>query len=300
MGGMRDGALCAAIAISSFFTSCIRLRDLPLDQRLIAAVRKANEIIFDLFRGQGGATLSAVLRDAAGNALGVNVGDSRIYVVANTEIRQLTVDDTLGAHVQKLKISPVDDNLRSNELLQFVGVGASIEPHIIDLPSSRSERLILTTDGVHFLPQSELRALTLQAEDPRTAAFRLTELANWNGGRDNASAITMFGIPDFPADHRHIGAIEISDPFGEVQIIGIDREAIGGDASQPSPYPPLREPIQEVTRKPKDEQNKSSGLKAKKLRRIAKLTKKGRASTGNTKSATKTTRGKPQLKIRFD
>jgi serine/threonine protein phosphatase PrpC len=79
MRGMRDGAKCATLALSSFFYALISHRGDEIEKRATAAISYANNAVFSFAGGKGGATLSAIL-------VIVHLGDSRIYsLVADLE-----------------------------------------------------------------------------------------------------------------------------------------------------------------------------------------------------------------------
>jgi serine/threonine protein phosphatase PrpC len=78
MGGMKDGARAASVAVASFLSSLVSNRRIEPMERLQIAARDANAEVGKLVAG-GGATLSALLfEDEA--TFTVNVGDSRISI----------------------------------------------------------------------------------------------------------------------------------------------------------------------------------------------------------------------------
>ena len=99
MGGMKHGDVCASIGIASFVDRVIQLAELgPHESMLKDAIRFANESVHRFAKGSGGTTLSAVLISGNSRAWWANVGDSRVYGLANNrkgEMVRLTVDDTL-------------------------------------------------------------------------------------------------------------------------------------------------------------------------------------------------------------
>jgi hypothetical protein len=54
MGGMRDGAKCATLALSSFFHALILHRNHPIETRVNAAIGYANDTVFRFAGGRGG------------------------------------------------------------------------------------------------------------------------------------------------------------------------------------------------------------------------------------------------------
>lgn len=217
MGGMAEGSACASLAISAFLVSCYRHRSRLVRERLLESAAVANEIVFSQYAGRGGSTLSAFVIDSSGGFTGVNVGDSRIYSISH-EINQLTVDDTIAGQFGGNKI--IGDHGR-NELLQFVGMGKDIQPHLIDFPATSQQALILlTSDGIHFLAKEIMQSIGMNASEPAIAVKRLIELSKWCGGSDNGSVIaaTQFFIPP-TLEKSAPNVIEIWDASGELQLI---------------------------------------------------------------------------------
>jgi PPM family protein phosphatase len=193
MGGLRDGAECAEITIAAFFDALVTMATAaPLD-RLEKAMHCANSQVHLSKGGSGGSTLSAILAESEQELYTANVGDSRIYVERVPEggkLSRVTIDDSL------------EDAFggQGRELLQFVGIGKGLKPHISRLePIVRS--IAITTDGIHFLESSLLESIYLKAPDRRSAADRLLALSRWFGGPDNATIAivtpsNISGCPD--------------------------------------------------------------------------------------------------------
>ncbi|AZG78385.1 PP2C family protein-serine/threonine phosphatase [Methylocystis rosea] len=209
MGGMRDGGKCATLAISSFFYALVRHRHQGLEQRAAAAIAHANDAVYAFAGGRGGATLSALLFDAGASPVIINLGDSRIYACGKgVKVERLTVDDSLeeavGGH--------------GRELLQFVGMGAGMRPHIRSVPTGAME-LALTTDGIHYIDADTLASVLFHAPEQKAASDRLSALARWCGGHDNASiALIDLQALSTQAARGQDGGIQIWDPFGTMAI----------------------------------------------------------------------------------
>src|SRR4051794_8863983 len=120
MGGMVDGGPCATITLSAFIEEFTRPAPGSIVHRLTRSVARANEEVFERYRGKGGSTLSAVAMTADGT-VGINVGDSRIYASTQSGFFPLTIDDTLGAAFG------AGDR---NALIQFVGIGQGLRSHL--------------------------------------------------------------------------------------------------------------------------------------------------------------------------
>ncbi len=285
MGGMTEGAICAAQAIASFFTSCCAFSDMAPAEGMLRAAHEANKMVHSLYHGRGGATLSAFMFDSRRGVAGINIGDSRIYSYKEGVFEQVTVDDTMAGLLPK-----VEDNIHPrNELLQFIGIGEGLEPHIITLPSSQ-ELIVLTSDGVHFLGKDILQMVIRNANEPPLAAKRIIDLAQWCGGRDNASIAIAVPAGNQWQKVDDSEVIQIWDPFGELQIIipGISCNGVTGSdiTTKDSPHAIKN---QKPQKDPKGQKDKTKSNKRKKAN--VEIPK------GNSGEAEKV---KPQLKISFE
>lgn len=210
MGGMKDGATSATIAISSFFAALVHQRGLPVADRLHSATETANRAVYERVRG-GGATLSAALFEDETAHL-VNVGDSRIYTAIGS------------GEKARLERATKDDNMKEvfgaegEGLLQYIGMGEGLKPHV-RMPLLDFGSLLITTDGAHAVGDETLAQIYFNAETPSEAAERLTALARWMGGQDNATvALITAAALDYPTTGRQDAEIVLWSPFGQFQI----------------------------------------------------------------------------------
>ena len=284
MGGMEAGSDCASKSIASFLHAFTNSTGAEVARRLKNAVLSANERIFTEYGGRGGATLSAVCLDDRGELIGVNVGDSRIYSVESDEPKQRSVDDTLAGHFGENNGAFT----HRNELIQFVGIGEEIEPHIVPLSVSvdKDIRVLITSDGVHFMDKNLIGTIIKNAKEPAVAVQRLTELSKWCGGKDNASALMSSSYNDLMTfrDGAKFGVTEIWDPFGEIQLIA---------------------PLSQQKNIPQHEDSKKQGEEPPKKRRRRKSppkksVKKKSASSDKKVDEKKSEDSEPQLDIEFD
>jgi len=259
MGGMAEGSACAAQAVACFLTACIRNRQISPAERVVLAAQEANRAVHSFYQGRGGATLSAMLLDSIGGIVGVNVGDSRIYAYQENKLEQITIDDTMAGHLK-------DDFHSRNELLQFVGMGNGLEPHVIEIPASH-EMIILTSDGVHFIDKKIMQMVIQAAKESALAVRRFIEIAKWCGGRDNASAIAIAPFSNQLSSLNDPGVIQIWDPFGELQIILSEAVGIAGIDNKP---PWDRKPVvQEESQKSKQSAKRAKKEKPAKRKVVA-------------------------------
>lgn len=215
MGGMKNGSECAIHALASFFYNLIHLRkDIP-KSRLEIATLAANKYVYEFAKGSGGATLSAILISEDSKPLFVNVGDSRIYVSSdndNSKINRITIDDSLEEAVGGY----------GKELLQFIGMGEGIKPHIGHVPE-KTDRVFITSDGVHFLNQKTFYDVLSNAPDIFQTAKRIGKIVRWCGAHDNASmAITAMTDLLKSLSKSNENGVEFWDSFGALNVLWIN------------------------------------------------------------------------------
>jgi serine/threonine protein phosphatase PrpC len=192
MGGMKEGARAAALAVAATATHCVGNATGALDRLLDGALRFANDEVFRLLRGDGGAAVVlAAWKDGA--RFVAHAGDARAYSVAGPEdppIKQLTIDDTLDAELARLGRRRESEPELHRGLVQFIGVGPDLEPHVAAVPDG-SRGLVLSTDGVHSIPAVVLEWIVRGTAQLQLLPERLVAASEWHGGRDNATAIVV-------------------------------------------------------------------------------------------------------------
>ena len=192
MGGMKEGARAAALAVAATAAHCVGNATSALDRLLDGALRFANDEVFRVLRGDGGAAVVlAAWRDGA--RFVAHAGDARAYSVAGPDgppIKQLTIDDTLDAELARLGRRRESEPELHRGLVQFIGVGPDLEPHVAAVPDG-SRGLVLSTDGVHSIPAAVLEWIVRGAAQLQLLPERLVAASEWHGGRDNATAIVV-------------------------------------------------------------------------------------------------------------
>jgi serine/threonine protein phosphatase PrpC len=224
MGGMRDGAHCASLGLAGFLTHFAASHDADTLTRLHSSALYANQAVHAYAQGHGGATLSAVVVNGEDGLIhSVNVGDSRSFAFNHNGVERLTVDDSLAEAVGG----------HGRELLQFVGMGDGMQPHVRPYPSQNAN-ILLTSDGVHFVEKETFDTILTRAPTIRAAADRLMALARWCGGPDNATLIAAK-----PTDVENAsamdGTLQLWDSFSMLHIIFAKSEIA---LTQPSYAPP--------------------------------------------------------------
>lgn len=179
------------------------LRRPPTDEdelgRLRHAVEFANRRIFEQGRGreqQEGAMGSTVvaLLFAAGNARAhwAHVGDSRLYLLRDGDLRLLTADHTLLGEPYGGSERVPSDLPHTNRLTRALGVDPDVEVTLGSAEASHGDLYLLCSDGVSGMVKPEVLLDDLRSYSTLEAAgSALIAHALEAGGRDNASVLLV-------------------------------------------------------------------------------------------------------------
>ena len=168
--------------------------------RLKTAIRFANRKVLEATREKGeyegmATTVAAVLVDGASANLG-HVGDSRVYLVRNGRLDQLTSDHSwVNEQIQSGVISA--DQARSHPLRNVVTRALGGKPDLqVDMQVHKIEPgdlLLLCSDGLTtMIPDDDIVRVVAEAgADLEKSARALVAAANARGGEDNITVLLL-------------------------------------------------------------------------------------------------------------
>ena len=122
------------------------------------------------------------------------VGDSRVYLVREGNISQLTEDHTLVNYQLKHGLITPDEAARSrskNVITRAVGHKDYVEVDVVAVPLFPGDRVLLCSDGLHGYVESAGDLRFLLDSDPQQAVLDSVRFANGRGGRDNVTALVV-------------------------------------------------------------------------------------------------------------
>ncbi len=209
LGGYEGGEVASDLAVSTLaeFIGSTRgeIDRQPLSNRherlafwenaLIEGTRQAHQRI--LARQVGplammGTTLAAVLVTDQ-TAIVCHVGDSRVYLLRNRELKQLTRDHTLYAEMLARGFDPGKDqrSIYANELTRALGMEGSADPDLARVPMLADDVFLLCTDGLYDSLRDEQMVQLLEAPSAQEACDRLVRQAYEQQGIDNMTAVVV-------------------------------------------------------------------------------------------------------------
>ena len=165
---------------------------------LKTAIGKANDAIHaqaarDPEHSGMGSTVAAVLVEGDFFTIG-HVGDTRVYLVRDGKIEQLTRDHSLVAeHVRRGLLTQVQAVRSEVQNVRLQALGADeVDPDLDDHVAAHDDILLIATDGLtkHVSPENIQKMLSAAA-NPKVAVDALIEAARLQGGEDNITCLVI-------------------------------------------------------------------------------------------------------------
>jgi len=213
MGGQAAGEVASKLGVDtllSYFRRAAQTGEYqqagaPMDglskegTALASAIRLANHTIFETGRQQTasagmGSTLVAAL--IKGNALSIaNVGDSRIYLIRQGVIQQLTQDHSLVMEQVRrgyLTREQAEHSEMQNIILKALGSEESVDPDVEDLVVLAGDTLLMCSDGLtKYIHDNEILQMVSAGETLSQRCSALIQTAKHRGGDDNITCLLL-------------------------------------------------------------------------------------------------------------
>jgi serine/threonine protein phosphatase PrpC len=161
------------------------------------AIQAANKSVYEARYNEGndmGSTVVLGLIIGSQAYLG-HSGDSRIYLVNQESIKQLSTDHSLVQHLISIgKITQGEARVhpQRNIIYRSLGEKPEVEADYFTQQLFPADRLLFCSDGLtSMLNDQKIQQIILEASSPQAACDSLVEEANAAGGEDNVSALVI-------------------------------------------------------------------------------------------------------------
>jgi protein phosphatase len=201
MGGHAAGEVASEMAVQTIERELDGLRDLDdsTGDRLDQALRKANRNIHERTMTevdkQGMGTTASVLLIYDKKYLIGQVGDSRVYLLRDGALHQLTKDHSyVQEQVDAGFLTPEQARYHpySNVITRCVGASPEVEPDISQGDVSIGDLFLVASDGLtSMVDDRRLQILLMSRAEPERKVLALISEANGRGGLDNITAIVV-------------------------------------------------------------------------------------------------------------
>jgi protein phosphatase len=214
MGGHNAGEVASQMAIEtlgSFIQKSHKEKEITwpygLDvnlsfdgNRLKTALKLANKKVFKAadnredYTGMGTTAVAALISEKTATV--GSAGDSRVYVMRNGELKQLTRDDSWVSAAWAegiLSADEIEKHPLKNVITKAVGAKDTIDIEVVEHELAHGDVLMLCSDGLHaMISDDEIRKLLWPVpESLDEAAAKLIAAANEAGGKDNVTVVLL-------------------------------------------------------------------------------------------------------------
>ncbi|MCH8892424.1 MAG: serine/threonine-protein phosphatase [Chloroflexi bacterium] len=205
MGGHAAGEVASKMAVDMFHKEIIKEQDLitrylkgeegvnkldVLNMMSLAATHASTEVHAESLKNSEwagmGTTMVSVL--IAGNeAFILNVGDSRVYMLRNNSLEQLTTDHNVYNELVKsgqLSLEQAEMLGLTNSITRAIGTYEHTQPETLIVELMKGDRFLLCSDGLSHYFEDEIQLLgeLLAVRDLDEAAKTMIDAANGAGG----------------------------------------------------------------------------------------------------------------------
>jgi serine/threonine protein phosphatase PrpC len=215
MGGHASGEVASHLAVHELRNAIEAKREVidgyakadgkVTTQELLAvmehAVQDACAAIFQKGKNEAdkrgmGTTISALMMVGERGFI-AHVGDSRIYMVRQGQVIQLTEDHSLinelirRGKVTKESIGRSPYSAYKNAVTRAVGVYETVQVDTIDLEVLPGDQFLLCSDGLHAYLDDKVIVEQLAVAQVTAIPQHLVDMANERGGQDNITAVVV-------------------------------------------------------------------------------------------------------------
>lgn len=198
MGGHNAGEVASAEAVNAIKSSDF-CTDKDVKTVLSDAIACANNAIYKMstknpkLHGMGTTATACVVKDNRVTA--AHVGDSRLYLIRNGEMTQITKDHSLVEMlIENGTITKEDakNHPQKNVITKALGTDSSVECDIYEFDAEADDIILLCTDGlVNMADDQKILSLITDSEDFEGLADKLIKEAESAGGFDNITVVLI-------------------------------------------------------------------------------------------------------------
>ena len=199
MGGHNAGDYASRRAIELVKESVEQSPGTEPVEVLRTAITTANDMLLSEARqqeeksGMGTTFVAATIVNE--ELLVANVGDSRLYVLHDGQLRQITLDHSLVEEMVRtgsMSQEMAYHHPKKHMITRAVGAEDKVDIDFFDVSLFGDEIILLCSDGLsNMVEDDRIRELLLTKESAQQRAESLVQAANQKGGRDNITVIVV-------------------------------------------------------------------------------------------------------------
>jgi protein phosphatase len=196
MGGHEAGDVASQLVVKALDGIAAPDSALDLLEQAEARVHLANRQIVELSRQRGGAIIGStvtILLIADDHFACIWAGDSRLYLVSNNAISQVSRDHTEAEEMLARGAVTAEEAERwpSNIITRAVGVQDQAELDVVTGAFNDADIFVLCSDGLNRHVSDQEICHVVTTRDAQAASTELVALAVERGGLDNVTVVVV-------------------------------------------------------------------------------------------------------------
>ena len=199
MGGHKAGDYASRYTTQRIVASVSRSPGEEPVTILKEAITTANKLLIsesaedETKRGMGTTLVAATIID--GHLYVANVGDSRLYIIDQEKIRQITRDHSLVAEMVRIgEVGEAEarEHPDKNIITRAIGAGEHVEADFFEVELKEGDHVLICTDGLtNMVEDADIQKTILLNASIEERAGHLVKAANDNGGKDNITVMII-------------------------------------------------------------------------------------------------------------
>ena len=202
MGGHAAGEVASEMAVHILTRELLQAASFDearATECVAEALRRANVAIYqrtaEEVEKQGMGTTASVLFLLGARYVIGQVGDSRVYLLRDGRLRQLTKDHSYvqeQVDAGRLTVEQARYHPYSNVITRCVGASPAVEPDVYEGEVQAGDVFLVASDGLTgMVDDRRLQQLLLSRATPARVVDALIAEANGRGGLDNITAVVV-------------------------------------------------------------------------------------------------------------
>lgn len=196
MGGYTGGEYASTMVVDTI-VDVIERADIITVDVLREAILEANRMVFEKsqsykeLEGMGTTAVVAYVKDDT--LLWAHVGDSRLYIYDDTQLRRMTNDHSMVQELVNagtITEAEVIHHPKRNMLTRAIGVYDTVEVDTGMVEVHEGERILLCSDGLSgYIEESRIEEILSEESSESRVLEDLVQLVYDAGARDNVTII---------------------------------------------------------------------------------------------------------------
>ena len=196
MGGYTGGEYASTMVVDTI-VDVIERADIITVEVLREAILEANRMVFEKSQSykelEGMGTTAVVAYVKEGTLLWAHVGDSRLYIYGDSQLRRMTNDHSMVQELVNagtITEAEVIHHPKRNMLTRAIGVYDTVEVDTGMVEVHKGERILLCSDGLSgYIEESRIEEILSEESSESRVLEDLVQLVYDAGARDNVTII---------------------------------------------------------------------------------------------------------------